>query len=92
MNVDYEALSSLFRVQDIEGLIASGAPEDEYEPEVEKIYVELEALPKEEATVTRLVEIFDDVYKQMFGWSDAQMRRRRPDFEDIAEKIIKYFA
>jgi hypothetical protein len=38
MNVDYNALDELFRLQDIEGLIALGVPDDEYEPEVEKIF------------------------------------------------------
>ena len=91
MNVDYDSLDELFRMQDIEGLIASGAPDDEYEPEVERIFAALEALPRAEATVSRLVDIFCDVYRQMFGWSEEQMRRRCPDFEEIAEKVIKYF-
>jgi hypothetical protein len=91
MNIDYESLDELFRIQDIEGLIASGAPDDEYEPEVERIFAALEALPRDEATVPKLVSIFDDVYKQMFGWSDDDMKRRYPDFEDIAEKVMKYF-
>jgi hypothetical protein len=90
MNVDYDALDELFRMQDIEGLIALGTPDDEYEPEVEKIFATLEALPREEATVPRLVEVFEGVYKQMFGWSDADMRRRRPHFEEIATKMMNY--
>jgi hypothetical protein len=91
MNVDYDALDELFRIQDIEGLIALGVPDNEYEPEVEKIFAALEALPREEATVPKLVEVFEGVYKQMFGWSDEDMRRRRPHFEEIAMKVMSYF-
>jgi hypothetical protein len=40
MKVDYESIEELFRVQDIEGLISSGAPDDEYQPEVERIFAE----------------------------------------------------
>ena len=91
MNVDYDALDELFRIQDIEGLIALGTPDDEYEPEVEKIFAALEALPREDATVPKLVEVFEGAYKQMFGWSDEEMRRRRPHFEEIAIKVMSYF-
>ena len=91
MNVDYDALDELFLIQDIEGLIALGVPDNEYEPEVEKIFAALEALPREEATVPKLVEVFEGVYKQMFGWSDEDMRRRRPHFEEIAMKVMSYF-
>ena len=91
MNVDYDALDELFRIQDIEGLIALGVPDNENEPEVEKIFAALEALPREEATVPKLVEVFEGVYKQMFGWSDEDMRRRRPHFEEIAMKVMSYF-
>jgi hypothetical protein len=91
MNVDYDALDEIFRIQDIEGLIALGVPDNEYEPKVEKIFAALEALPREEATVPKLVEVFEGVYKQMFGWSDEDMRRRRPHFEEIAIKVMSYF-
>jgi hypothetical protein len=91
MNVDYDALSELFRLQDIEGLIAIGVPEDEYEPVVELIYVSLEALPREQASAAKLVEIFNTVYQQRLGWSEENMRRRQADFEDIATKLMNYF-
>jgi hypothetical protein len=57
MNVDYDLLNEIFRTQDFLGLIAVGAPENEYEREVEDILDALESLPREEATVSRLVGI-----------------------------------
>jgi hypothetical protein len=91
MNVDYDSLNEIFRTQDFLDLIAVGAPENEYEREVEDILDALESLPREEATVSRLVSIFEDVYRLRFNWSDEQMRRVRPDFEDIAHKVMNYF-
>ena len=51
MNVDYDSLNEIFRMQDFLGLIAIGVPEEEYEEQVEDILVALEPLPREEATV-----------------------------------------
>ena len=42
MKVNYAAISGLFRLHDIDGLISSGAPVDEYEPEVERIVTAFE--------------------------------------------------
>jgi len=91
MNVDYTAIDELFRLHDIDGLIASGAPDDEYEPEVDRIFLALEALPREQATVATLTDIFERVWKQMFGATEQSIARRRPDFEDIARKLMNYF-
>jgi hypothetical protein len=91
MNVDYAAIDQLFRLQDIDGLIASGAPEDEYESEVELIVTALEALPREDASVISIADTFEAVWTKMCGGSEDQRRRRRFDFEEIAEKVIRYF-
>ena len=92
MKVDYGAISELFRLHDIDGLISSGAPDDEYEPEVERIVMALEHLSREEASVRAIAEIFAAVWAQMFGGSEEQMRRRRFEFDEIAEKVMRYFA
>jgi hypothetical protein len=91
MNVDYAALNELFRLHDVDGLISSGAPNDEYEPEVERIAAALERLPRERASVTAIADIFEAVWTEMFGKSEEQRRRRRFDFEDIAEKVMRAF-
>jgi hypothetical protein len=91
MNVDSDSLNEIFRTQDFLGLITVGAPESEYEREVEDILVALDRLPREDATVPGLVSIFEDVYRSRFRWSDEQMLRVRPDFEDIAQKVMNYF-
>jgi hypothetical protein len=91
MNVDYDSLNEIFRMQDFLGLIAMGVPEEEYEEQVEDIFVALERLPREEATAARLVGIFEDVYRLKLKWPEEQMRRVRPDFEEIAQKVMNHF-
>jgi hypothetical protein len=91
MNVDSDALNEIFRMQDFLGLIAMGMPDNEYEEQVEDLFGALESLPREEAIESRLVAIFEDVYRSRFKWSDEQMRRVRPDFAEIASKVVKYF-
>ena len=92
MNIDHEAISELFRLHDIEGLISSGAPDDEYDSEVERIVTALEDLPCEQVSVTAVAEIFATVWAQMFELSEEQIRRRRFDFDEIAEKVMGIFA
>jgi hypothetical protein len=92
MKVDYEAISELFRLHDIEGLISSGAPDDEYEPEVERIVSALENLSREQASATAIADIFAAVWRQMFGGSEEQMQKRRFDFDEIAEEVMRFFA
>jgi hypothetical protein len=91
MNVDSDALNEIFRMQDFLGLIAMGVPDNEYEEQVEEVLAALESLPREEATESRLVAIFEDVYRSRFNWPDEQMQRVRPDFAEIASKVVKYF-
>jgi hypothetical protein len=67
MKVDYEAISELFRLHDIDGLISSGAPDDEYEPEVERIVLELEKLSREQTSVPAIADIIAAVWEQMCG-------------------------
>jgi hypothetical protein len=91
MKVDYAAIDELFRLYDIDGLISSGAPEDEYDLEVEPIVAALEMLPQELASVTSVANIFEVVWTQMCGGSEEQKKRRRFDFQEIAERVVQYF-
>jgi len=91
MNVDFDALDELFRMHDVLGLISIGCPDDEYTPEVERIYAQLDSLLTGEASVDKLISIFRSVYKHMFTLSDVELRKKYPQFEEIAEKVIAYW-
>ena len=91
MNVDFESLDELFRLSDLEGLIAAGAPQDEYQPEVELIALALDEIPTGEASKEQIVQIFSDVWKKMFSTSEPGLAARKQGFEEIAEKLLTYF-
>jgi hypothetical protein len=84
-------MNELLRTYDLEGLISSGAPDDEYEPEVEHIMEELEKIPSGQATKDMIVAIFEDVWKRMFGATESRLQRIRPEFSEIADKLLTYF-
>jgi hypothetical protein len=92
MEVDYAAISELFRQHDVDGLISLGAPDDEYEPEVELIVAALDDLSREQASVTAIADIFAAVWTQMLGGSEERMQKRRPEFDEIAEKVMRFWA
>jgi hypothetical protein len=89
MNVDYEAISELFRLDVIDGLTSSGAPDDEYKPEVEQIVAALEAVPRDEACGTVIADIIGAVRLQMCGGINEQTKRRRFDIDEIAERVMR---
>jgi hypothetical protein len=91
MNIDYQIIEELFRAYDFEDLISAGAPDNEYEPEVERICSALQAMPREQATTQILETLFEDVWRHMFGTTDEGIVRRRPDFTELAEKVMHLF-
>ena len=40
--------------------------------------------------MTAIADIFAAVWAQMFGGSEEQIRRRRFDFDEIAEKVMRF--
>jgi hypothetical protein len=91
MKIDLDSVNDLVTEQDVEGFIADGAPADEYEGEVEELFSALLALPAEEATSGRIVAILKQTWQTNFSLSDAELERRGPGLEKIAERILHFF-
>jgi hypothetical protein len=91
MTVDWESLDELLRVQDVEGLIAAGAPGDEYEPEIEELLARLEEIPPGTASQVKIVSIFEDVWRQKFSATEQMLDQRRPHFVEIADKLLEHY-
>ncbi len=77
--------------EDIEGLVTSGCPPDEYNGEASLIESQIAKLtrfgekPLSETQVERIVE---EVWNEMFGpFSDEDLQKRRPAFTAVARKI-----
>lgn len=76
----YEEVLGLLREADPLRLIAIGAPEDEYSPEVSTILPRLR-----EATSAPEVERI--VHEEFVRWFDADLAGPRTNYAEVAEKI-----
>ncbi|AEP09830.1 hypothetical protein [Micavibrio aeruginosavorus] len=72
---------------DIEGLIAQGAPSDEYQSEAEAIKVAIYSV-EGEVSADVVVAIMSLIWKDSFGLSDDDMVKRLPIIRRAAENIF----
>jgi hypothetical protein len=77
---------------DLEGLLALGAPQDEYDQEVALIESGIDGLRKTEnvaLTENQIADVVANVWSQQFGpFSDDEMNKRRPHFVGVARRIV----
>ena len=76
----YANVSRLLREADPMGLIAMGAPDDEYDPEVSTILPRLREA-KAAVDVQRIV------HEEFVRWFDADLVRSLADYAEVAERI-----
>jgi hypothetical protein len=88
---DLESIQQLVREADIEGHLAEGAPQDEYEPEEEEIFVALAPMDTEELTVARVFPIVAGVWRRSFSLGDAEMAARAAKLQGLAEQVERFF-
>lgn len=72
---------------DIEGLIAAGAPVDEYEEEAEAIFLALESVEPQLLSDDAVIAIVSSVWAESFGLDAHSLKQRRGAFEAVAKKI-----
>ena len=87
--IDLESIQDIVRNADPEGLLAEGAPQDEYEPEEEELYAELEALSASEITEELVSQILNTIWEAAFD-SEATPEREAA-LHTIVERIIHFF-
>ena len=81
---------SLLNSEDIEGLLAAGAPTDEYETEAAMITELLGGLSEGEWDLDRVTTIVADVCGQMFGpFAEDELNRRLPGYRRLARLIVQ---
>ena|ERR1700722_4343474 len=88
---DLESIQDLVRAADIEGLIANGAPADEYEPEEEQILPAIQHLSTNELTAPNLLPILEAIWRKSFTLDEAELSSRRPALEGLAQQIARFF-
>ncbi len=91
MNVDLESLEELIRTADIEGYLAEGAPQDEYDLEIATLLSGLHAIPPGLATREKLIALLETVWQSAFSLPPADLLERRSAFEAIADKLLHFF-
>jgi len=75
---------------DIEGLLSSGVPEDDYDLEAGRIAEALNGLPAMEVTEDRVATIIEDVWSAIFGpFFPEDLRARQHAFHLAARRIIR---
>lgn len=80
-----EKIQNVLQAEDIEGLIAIGAPDDEYSDEANEIAMSLEGRNISEASVTPVIM---EVWKKYFGpFSDEEFEKRIPALNEAVKKI-----
>ncbi len=79
--------ASVLRQEDIEGLIALGAPEDEYDSEAAEIAEAVNKLDVTARTQSNIAAIIALVWAQMFNHSPNEMEMRTPALQRVAERL-----
>ncbi len=88
MTISYMQVLHVLNEEDIEGLLKTGAPRDEYESEARLIAQAVTQAGGLPITEERLAALVGDTWQRMFGLSKEQSRRRREAFRRVAQRIL----
>lgn len=89
MNIDRDILNQILRAEDIEGFIASGAPQDEYASEADAIHEMVSDLPSDHFSHENIMAILADVWRNNFNLSDSDIELRLPAMRHIVVQILE---
>jgi hypothetical protein len=91
MTVDEESVEELFTTHDLEGLIAGGAPADEYEPEMEQLIASLAQIPTGQASQSKIVDLLNTIWRTDFSATEDRLEALRPGFESLANTLLEHY-
>ncbi len=86
---DLDSLQDLIRAADPEGLLAAGAPADEYQPEEEALLEKLQPLSSSDLTPDRILPLLTAIWETSFG--DRSCPTREPALRSLATQIAHFF-
>ena len=81
-------IGDLLRSEDIEGLIASGAPADEYASEAREIASMLASLAESDLNEKVITDIISRIWAKSFNRSPEEIQQRTSAFRRIAQQLI----
>jgi hypothetical protein len=88
---DLASIQQLVREADIEGHLADGAPQDEYEPEEEEIFAALASWETDELLTPRIEPVIAAVWQRSFSLSSDALAGRTPKIVALAAEIERFF-
>ena len=88
MPILLSAINTILQKEDVEGLIAQGAPHDEYAHEAKEIADAVMSLNQDQQTETNVVAIISLVWAKSFNRSAEEIKKRIPTFQHIAQQLL----
>jgi hypothetical protein len=88
---DLASIQELVRVADIEALIATGAPPDEYDPEASAILAGIRHLSSDQITAPNLRPIIEAIWSKAFAVDDVLPVARQFAILGLARQIERFF-
>ena len=88
LHISLEKIKTVLRIADIEGLIESGAPDDEYDSEAEEIMQALSMMEIESLNEEAMLSVIADVWEDYFHLDENQIAQAMPYFRDMGQKIL----
>jgi len=88
---DLPSIQELVRTADPEGLIAEGAPADEYDPEEQALLESLRGLATDQILSAAILPQLEVIWRKAFSLSDEDLSQRRPRLLALAKEIERFF-
>ena len=88
---DRASINELVATADVEGFIAEGAPDDEYESESEQFFAAIRQFPTADLIPAQLLPILERIWRESFSLDDAALAERRVGLTGLAGQIARFF-
>ena len=91
MNITKEKIEALLIQYDIEGLIALGAPKDEYSDEAFIIFETLSNYKSADLDYNDVALIISNVWKNKFNLDNEEIEKRRSEIDSVSKDTFEFF-
>ena len=88
---DLPSIQELVRTADVEGHLAEGAPQDEYEPEEDDLFQAIHSLPTDALLSANILPHLEQIWRASFNLSEEDLAARRPKLLSLAKEIERFF-
>ena len=88
MAISLTNIETALQQEDVENLLALGAPADEYLDEAKEIESALLSLTTSQLTEANIAAIISLVWVKHFGLSSEDIKKRIPAFQQIAQRLL----